>query len=338
MRLSDIGEEALIERLARKFLLPSSAPGLVVGIGDDAAVLDTGSTSGLLTIVTTDMLVERMDYLPEWITPYQLGWKSIAANISDIAAMGGTPTWGFISVGFRGDTEVRFVEEFYRGMVECAGLFRAYIAGGDTNAVYTDTVISITQLGTVEPERLARRSAAQAGDRVLVTGLLGESRGGLELLLKLGLKGASKISEMLVSAHLKPMPRVNEARAAAQTGGIHAMMDISDGLAADLPKLCKASSVGALVCAANLPVSEELGKAGKHLGIEVTDLATGGGEDYELLITASPADAEAIAHTVQEQTGTSVTDIGEVVEGSVEIEFPDGSRKPLKGGWEHFKT
>ena len=184
MRLSEIGEEALIERLVKEHLLPESAAGLVVGVGDDAAVLDLGD--GMLTIVTTDMLVENTHFRLELIAPHQLGWKSVAANMSDVAAMGGVPTWTFVSIGLKPDTEVSLVDELYLGVTECASTFGSKVVGGDTNAVEGNSVISVTQLGCVEPDWLALRSGAQIGDRLLVTGWLGNSRAGLELLLKYG--------------------------------------------------------------------------------------------------------------------------------------------------------
>ncbi|HEY3298248.1 MAG TPA: thiamine-phosphate kinase, partial [Armatimonadota bacterium] len=174
MKLSEIGEEALIERISKLNALPQSAPGLIVGVGDDAAVL-APDTDGKLTLVTTDMLTENVDFKLDLITPYQLGWKSAAVNISDIAAMGGDPTWTFPSLGFRPDTEVEFVDDFYRGMSDCASRFGSIIAGGDMNSLDGDYVISLTQLGKVSPDRLALRSKGRAGDQILVTGWLGNS-------------------------------------------------------------------------------------------------------------------------------------------------------------------
>lgn len=336
MKLSEIGEEALIERIIQENLLPKSGPGIVVGVGDDAAVLDLGAASGALTVVTTDILIEGTHFRLDLITPYELGWKSVAVNISDIAAMGGTPTWTFAAIGFKPDTDVSFVDLLYLGMNECANRFGSMLVGGDTSAVKADSVISVCQIGQVEPGFLAVRSGARIGDRILVTGWLGNSRGGLELLLRFGLEEAARLSGWLVSAHFMPMPRVPEARAAVETGAVHAMMDISDGLGADLPKLCKASGVGALIHADKLPVSGDLRSTAGMLGINATDLAAGGGEDFELLMTVSPEGVGKVVEAIEEHTGTRVTEIGEVAKGPVEIVYPDGARKPLKGGWEHF--
>ena len=343
MHLSDIGEEALLEHLFERFHLPKSGPGLVVGVGDDAAALDLGSDK--LTLVTTDMMVEGPHFRLDLITPYHLGWKSVAVNISDIAAMGGLPTWTFASIGLKPDTDVEFVDSLYEGMTECAERFFSKVIGGDTDSVKEHAVISITQLGEVERDRIALRSGAQIGDKILVTGWLGNSIGGLYLLVKLGLDQAAQEFGWLVDAHLMPMPRVWEARAAVETGAVHAMMDISDGLGRDLPKLCAASGVGALVYADRLPISADLRRAAEALGADLSaealakadavGLAAGGGEDFELLMTAASEDVAKIKRAVKE-TGTSVTEIGEIVEGPVEIVYSHGT-KALEGGWEHFK-
>ena len=171
---------------------------------------------------------------------------------------------------------------------------------------------------------------------LLVTGWLGKSLAGLHLLLTYGLQEAAGRNTRVVEAHLMPVPRVPEARAAVQTAGVRAMMDLSDGLGADLPKLCKASGVGAVVHADRLPVSDNLREAAAYIGRDPVDLAAGGGEDFELLMAVSPDAVEQVGKAVEEATGTRVTEIGEITAGrSVEIER-DGERKLLEGGWEHF--
>lgn len=334
MKLSELGEEALIEHVVSAHLLPDSGPGLVVGVGDDAAVLDFGRDE--LTIATTDMLVEGTHFRLDLISPYQLGWKTVAVNISDIAAMGGVPTWTFVSFGLKPDTEIAFVDALYHGMTECAARFGSMLVGGDTNAVQANSVISVTQLGQVEPDRLTLRSGARPGDRLLVTGWLGNSRAGLELLLKFGAEEATRQFGWLVDSHLSPIPKVNEARAAVETGGVRADIDVSDGLAADLPKLCKASKVGAVVYAEKLPISGDLEASAAKLGMDAMNLAADGGEDFELLMAVAPGDVEMVIQAVEEQTQTRVTEIGEFVDGPIEIIYSNGSRRPLKGGWEHF--
>lgn len=334
MKLSQLGEESLIDRIVAEHLLPASGPGLIVGVGDDAAVLDTGGND--YTVVTTDMLVEGPHFRLDINTPYQLGWKAVAANISDVAAMGGLPTWTFVSIALRADMDAEFVDDLYQGMTECARRFGSEVVGGDTNAVEAGCAISVVQTGRVERGMVVRRTGARPGDRVLVTGWLGKSLAGLQLLLTYGFQEAAGRNARAVEAHLMPIPRVPEARAAAQTGGLRAMMDLSDGLAADLPKLCRASGVGAVVRADLLPISDNLVEAAAYVGRDPIDLAASGGEDFELLMAVSPDAVERVVSAVEETAGARVTDIGEITDGrSVEIER-DGARKPLKGGWEHF--
>jgi thiamine-monophosphate kinase len=335
MKLSEIGEEALIERLVREHHLPVSGEGLVVGVGDDAAVLSVEGQDELL-IVTTDMLIEGVHFRLDWIAPRELGWRAVAANISDVAAMGGIPTWTFVSIGLKPDTEISFVDALYDGMTEFARRFGSEVVGGDTNSARSETVISVTQMGRIEPETVTLRSTARVGDRILVTGHLGDSRGGLELLLKHGSDEARRISRRLVSAHLTPIPRLAESRAAVGTGRVRAMMDLSDGLGADLPKLCKASGVGAVVHADKLPISDDLRRAAELLAMSAVELAASGGEDFELLMAVAPENVERVRKIVEARYDLPVTEIGEFIEGSVEIAHPDGSRKPLSGGWEHF--
>jgi len=337
MRLSDLGEEALIEHLVRKFALPASGEGLVLGEGDDAAVLDAGGPTFML--VTTDMLGEGVHFRADIITPYQLGWKSVAGSISDIAAMGGRPTWTLVSIGLKAETDLDYVDELYEGMVACARRFGSEIIGGDTISVSNGSVISVTQLGEIEKDYLLRRSGAKPGDRIVVTGWLGNSVGGLRLLMKYGMEEAARVSGCLVRAHLMPVPRLAEAQAAAHSRGVHAMMDLSDGLGADLPKLCTSSGVGALVFAEKVLISKDLYAAAEALEMDPLQMAISGGEDYELLMAIPESNLERVAAEVQSSTGTPVTVIGEVTEdSSVLIQYPDGIRKPLDGGWEHFSS
>jgi len=336
VKLSEIGEEALIERIIKANNLPKSAPGLVLGAGDDCAVLSQDE-HGMFVLLTTDMLTEEIDFRLDLISPYQIGWKSVAVNLSDIAAMGGEPTWTFPSLGFRPDTEIEFVDEIFRGMTECAARYGSQIAGGDMNSVVGEMILSLTQLGKVEPEFLALRSNARIGDRILVTGQLGDSRGGLELLLKYGLDEANRLSAPLVKAHLMPVPRILEARAAVSTEFVNAMMDLSDGLGSDLPKLCKASRVGALIYSDKIPVSPDLRAAAAQLGLDALEHAASGGEDFELLMTVRPEHVDKVIEVVHSKTSTMVSEIGEIIEGSeVELISPQGDKHKLSIGWQHF--
>ena len=334
MRISEFGgEQAVISLIAEKY--GCRPPGsLLRGIGDDAALIQISADRAL--IVTTDLLIENTHFRRDLIDPYSLGWKSVAVNISDIAAMAGDPTYTFCSVAFD-DVDISYIESLYEGMRDCADAYATHIAGGDTNVSRDRWVISVTQLGEVPPARAVLRSGAQPGDLLLVTGSLGDSKAGLELLFKYGLETAAELNPRAVEAHLRPKPRVGEAIAAAVAGRVHALMDISDGLAADLPKLCAASGVGAIVAAESLPISNALTAAAQQLDCEALQLALQGGEDYELLLAVPESDADIIRAAVSSSTGTQVTIIGSITAGpDVLAEMPDGTRAPLSGGWEHF--
>ena len=334
MRISEFGGENAVIKLIESKYGELADDRVVVGFGDDAALLRMGNDK--LLIVTTDLLVEGTHFRRDIIDPYSLGWKSAAVNISDIAAMGGVPTWAFVSIALP-DIDVSFVESLYEGMNAVSSKFGSRIIGGDTNRVDGNIVINVTQLGEVEEEYAALRKTAKPGDRILVTGTLGDSLAGFKLLDKLGLESARRDHPQVVEHHIRPIPRIPEARAAVRTGAVRAMMDISDGLAIDLGKMCEASGIGAKVYADRLPVSDALRAAADALGVDPISLAASGGEDYELLIAAAPSEAETLAKTVEDATGTTVSDIGEFVGGSGAFLLQqDGQETPLSAGWTHF--
>jgi thiamine-monophosphate kinase len=335
VRISEFGgEQAIINLIAAKFS-GGENDDLLCGIGDDAALIRAGEDR--LLVVTTDLLIEGTHFRRDIIDPYSLGWKSIAVNISDIAAMAGSPTYTFTSIALD-DVDASFVEALYNGMHDCAATYGSLIVGGDTNVSLDRQAINVTQLGEVSPRRVTLRSTAQIGDRLLVTGTLGDSRAGLEMLLRYGLAEANRLSPSVVEAHLKPKPRIAEAQAAAGTGFVHAMMDISDGLAADLPKLCAASGIGAVIQLNRIPTSEALLSAAAYLEMDPTRLASQGGEDYELLMAVASNEVDQVREAVIASTGTDITEIGVLTdEREVLAKSSDGSVISLSGGWEHFR-
>lgn len=325
------GENALINLIREKY---GAVPGgdLALGIGDDAALVRYGDK---YMLITTDLLIENTHFRMDINEPYLLGWKSVAVNISDVAAMGGEPTYAFVSIGLP-DIDVEIVDQIYAGMHDASAAFGSVIAGGDTVGSESGIVINITQLGMVEQDKAARRDGAKPGDSIIVTNTLGDSRAGLELLLKLGLAEARRVSAITVEKHLKPEPRVFEARAAIATGKVHAMMDLSDGLASDLPRLCAASEVGAKVFADKLPVSREMQIAAVRLDSDPIELAASGGEDYELLLTCAPENSQAVIKAIQ-NTGSNASIIGEIIdEKAVYLVSSNGETNPMPESWSHF--
>ena len=234
--LSDLGEFGLIGRIRERFRVPEG----VTGIGDDCAVLP--QRSGRDTLVSTDMLIEGTHFLRADIPPYRLGWKSAAVNISDIAAMGGSPTATFLSVALPADLEAGWMEEFLRGYAELSGRFGAALLGGDTTASPDRICINVAVIGECPCGAARLRSLAREGDLVCVTGCLGDSAGGLKAILE-GVERDADV-QTLIDRHYLPLPRVAEGLRLAATPGVHAMMDISDGIGSDLQHILDASSGG----------------------------------------------------------------------------------------------
>ena len=291
-RLSDLGEFGLIDRIRARFPAPPGA----TGIGDDCAVLP--QRGGRDSLVSTDMLVEGTHFLREDIPPFRLGWKSAAVNLSDIAAMGGTPVATFLSLALPAELDAAWADAFLRGYAELCGRFRTALLGGDTTASPDRICINVTVLGECPAGTAKKRSDARPGDLVCVTGTLGDSAGGLRAILT----GAERDADVqtLIDRHYLPLPRVAEGLALAAVPGVHAMMDLSDGLGSDLGHILRASGVGARIDRQALPLSPALRRVCARLGWDAVHLAVSGGEDYELLFTCTP-EAEAalgIPHSV----------------------------------------
>lgn len=324
MKIHDIGGEfALIKRLARQS--PLTHPDLLVGIGDDAAVIRGTFANGDYLLVTTDMLVEGHHFRRDWATPAQIGIKSVACNVSDIAAMGGSPTFMFVALTLDPAIEVAWVETLYQGMADACGRYGVVLAGGDTTHGEHVT-ISITLLGRVSPQHLCLRSHARPGELLCVTGPLGGSAAGLAMLAA-GLIPPPYLKEK----HLAPGCRLDVSPIIAPVAG--AMIDISDGLAAEVNHICQQSGTGAEVIVANIPIHPSVRHAARLTGNDPLDFALSGGEDFELLFSISPQNKRLL-----EEKGIPISVVGRVTEAVSDrtLSFPDGKRAPLAGGYNHF--
>ena len=329
MNIVDIGEVALIQRLidmAREAGL-ATASSLLVGPGDDAAAwrLEAGTA-----LSTTDTVVESVHFTRKTIPWRDLGWKVMAVNLSDIAAMGGTPLYALVTLGLPPDTPVADVEELYRGLIDSCREYSVAIAGGDAVASPT-AFISIVLNGTHHGAPLLRSQAAQ-GDLLAVTGPLGSSQGGLELLTA-GEAGIDKAAyEHLSLAHRHPVPRLDAGHILVDLG-VRAAMDISDGLVEDLARMMEASGSAARVDAWRVPMHPLLVDAFQERALT---MALSGGEDYELLYAAPPALMDSTLPRIPEATV-----IGSVVEGpvgQVSVVDQQGKELPLSHrGWNHFR-
>lgn len=349
MRIGDIGEFSLIERLAE--IIAIKRDDILVGIGDDVAVLE--ALGDELILATMDNQVEGIHFLADRIRPEQLGRRLLAINLSDIAAMGGRAQYALVALSLPAETEVAWVEALYQGLRQEADRFGVAVVGGNMARSLGGIVIDLSLLGRVKRHHLLLRSGACPGDKVLVTGNLGDSAAGLALLLadevvsaKLSEGMTEEECQMLLSAHFTPTPRLQEASIIAESGLATAMLDISDGLSSDISHICKKSQVGVRLFAKQLPISTAARQIAQRLKKQPWDLALTGGEDFELCFTAPVQAAEKLKVAVTEKTGTVVTIVGEVLPADagrwLELEhghtYPAKSENlPLKaGGWQHF--
>ena len=325
MNVSEIGEFGLIERLA-KAIGAERPESLIVGIGDDAAAWRVNDA---VVLATTDTLVEGVHFLAGRTPWADLGWKALAVNVSDIAAMGGEPQYALVTLGLPPETPVQGVDELYEGLRECAREYGVTVAGGDVVRA-PQVVITVAALGQAELDaggqaRLMRRDAARAGYAIAVTGTLGRSAAGLRRL-----KEGAPADDPLARAHLRPRPPLAVARRAVQLG-VPCAIDVSDGLLQDLGHVCEMSGLGAVVRAAAVPLSDELRDA---YADDALALACAGGEDYELLLVAPAETLSAL--------GSEVSVIGEMVESKKrEARLVDASGEEMRvpvAGWDHLRT
>jgi thiamine-monophosphate kinase len=335
MKLKDIGEFGFIERIRNGCLIRPDR--VVKAIGDDAAVIRR-PRAGQVQLVTTDLLVERVHFLREATSGFNLGYKALAVNLSDIAAMGGTACEAFVSIAVPDDCTVDFLEELYRGMKHLAALHGVNILGGDTTGSKTDLVISISIVGTVDASQVLLRENARVGDVICVTACLGDSRAGLQLILNaMAVETAGRRS--LFEAHVLPRPCLEEGRFLAACGGVHAAIDLSDGLSSDLGHILSLSRVGARIYDRRIPLSQPFMEFCREVGLDPVETALAGGEDYALLCTIAADRVDGVAADYANRFGRPLHAIGEITAtGDMERVTAGGRRLRVSPtGWDHFK-
>lgn len=309
---------------------------LLRGIGDDCAVIHRGG--GLVELITTDALIEGVHFDPAWHPPRQLGRKAAAVNLSDIAAMGGRPRYAFLSLGLPGDYRPEWLEEFMAGFLGMLARFDTILIGGDTVRSPGGTMVSVTVLGEMAEGQVLLRSTGRVGDRVLVSGPLGEAAAGLEMYRQAPHSAKECRWARLLSAHLDPQPEVALGLVLAGSGLVTAMMDLSDGLATDLANLCRESGVGAEVDGQSLPVSPETRQVAELLHADGRAWALGGGEDYRLLLTVGADQVEALQSLVRRELGRELHPVGRLVaEPGVRLLDGDSRREISDLGYDHFR-
>jgi thiamine-monophosphate kinase len=332
----DVGEFGLIDRLVAALPPEARASGgdVITAAGDDAAVLRV--PPGEVQVVTTDAMIEGIHFRLDWIDWESLGHRSLAVNLSDIAAMGALPTVAVVTLGLRGDEAVADLETMYRGMGALARRHGAVVVGGDIVRVVGERLISVTAMGRAREGRVLLRSGARPGDAIGITGTIGAAAAGLEILRDPASFAGRATADRLVRAHLRPEPRVDAGQLLVEAGAT-AAMDLSDGLAGDLPKIMAASGVSAEVAIDRLPV---IAAVRALFPDRWRELALRGGEDFELLFTIAPDRWEALAEAAEARNIT-VTRVGMVLEAAESPELwliaPDGARERLPlGAFDHF--
>jgi thiamine-monophosphate kinase len=325
VRVSDLGEFGLIRRLS--LMIQNQVPDLVVGIGDDCAVWQSGSD---YVLATTDTLVEGVHF-EEGTTPWRdVGWKALATNVSDVAAMGGSPLFALVTLCLPSTTEVSQVDELYEGIQECASSFGVAIVGGDIVSA-PHVVVTVALMGRAQMRDgiplLMRRSSAKAGDVVAVTGTLGDSAAGLRRL-----REGSGAADGLAQAHVRPDPPLAVAQEAARLG-VRCAIDVSDGLLQDVGHISEASKVGVDLRADDIPISEEVRSL---FPAEALGMACSGGEDYQIVF----AGGSGVIAALMELRPGMITIIGRVTDRVSEVRLLDrtGEEIDMSGdGWDHFR-
>lgn len=330
-----VGEFGLIRGLSN--LLKGQRgkiPTPLVDVGDDAAVWRP--RPGWNSVATTDMLIEGVHFRRDWSSAEAIGHRALAVNVSDVAAMGGHPRWAVIALGLRADEQDRWVYDFYRGAIDFGRRYHLRIIGGDIVSSPRQTTIGVTVLGELNPRsQIMRRNAAQAGDVIAVTGPLGLAAGGVRTL-ETGQQKADGAPRM-IEAHRKPQPRLVQGLLLARAG-VRCAMDLSDGLLGDLPKLCEASGVQAIIESDKLPIPHAV-----RWGFDDWfDLALRGGEDFELLFTCSPELFARVRHLFARSGCQAPVQIGLINEPRdnkplIQLRRTDRRLEPLEpGAFSHF--
>jgi len=334
-QLKDIGEFGLIDKIARRAAEFDGKT--VTGIGDDAAIIPLYGSKKQL--ITCDTLVENIHFKNEYISPKDLGYKSLAVNLSDIAAMGGTSRYVFMSLAIPNNTKLEWIDRFLDGFNELCDTYNIQLLGGDTTRSEHNIVITCTLVGEAESEHIKKRSDAQHGDTVLVTGTLGDSGGGLELLMR-GKIDYFEYGEDLIKAHNRPFPFCREGAWLGSNSSIHAMIDISDGLVADATHIAKASNMGIQINLEDLPISEKLQEASSDINIDPFEMALSTGEDYRLLFTAAPQSVSELIEMFDKEFGKPLFKVGHMISGEPRTYiFKEGKKlDSYIQGYDHFKS
>ena len=336
--LSTLGEFGLIDRLRSQF--QNENPKTIRGIGDDAAVIDTDSD--FYTLVSTDMLLEGVHFDLSYVPLKHLGYKAVAVNVSDIAAMNGIPQQITVSIGLSNRFSVEAIDELYAGIQAACEAYSVDLVGGDTSSSRAGLVISITAIGSVQKDKIAYRNTAKNTDILCVTGDLGAAYAGLqtlerekaEYLANPEMEPKLEDKSYIVGRQLKAEARMDVVHELSEAGVVPtSMIDVSDGLASELLHLCSQSGVGAMVFEEHIPIDDQTFLAAEEFQLNPLTMALNGGEDYELLFTIKQSDYEKI------KNNSKIAFIGYMTNDpkTVELATKGGNVFPIQAqGWKHL--
>jgi thiamine-monophosphate kinase len=336
--ISSLGEFGLIEHLTKNIELQNASS--ILGVGDDAAIIDH---FGKQTVITTDMLVEGVHFDLMYTPLKHLGYKSVVVNLSDIYAMNATPTQVVIALAFSNRFSLEAIDEFYEGVYAACSAYGVDLVGGDTTSSQKGFIVSITAIGEVTPDKFVKRSTAQKGDLLCVSGDLGAAYIGLLFLEREkkiflespGVQPDLEGESYVIGRLLKPEARKDIVAFFAQSGILPtAMIDVSDGLSSETLHICTQSQLGCVLYEEKIPISAEMKKAAFKFEIDPTACALSGGEDYELLFTIPQAEYEKLVLNEEISVIGYMTEAGE----GVNIITKGGSRRPVTAqGWNHLR-
>ena len=340
-RVSDSSEFRLIQDIRQQSSSGHKYSSLLKGIGDDAAIIQFIQNEHLL--VSTDLLIEGIHFDLKLTSFREIGHRAIIANLSDIAAMGGIPRYVLTSVAIPPTYSLTDVRALYRGLLSCCDQNKLQLIGGDTSASKKGMFLGITILGTVESSGALPRGGAKIGDKIYVTGTLGDSYAGLKLLHSKRNQPThrleKRISQFLINRHLRPTPRIDIGRWLSTHRLATAAIDLSDGLSGDLGHVCRESRVGAMIDATKIPISPQCRSFARRKHLNPISIALEGGEDYELLFTV-PAQFQSQLTAIESHHGVQITSIGtiEPQKCGMRIKLANGVSHPLvPTSYEHFR-
>jgi thiamine-monophosphate kinase len=332
LTVADIGERALIARIKARVSMPSW---VVIGPGDDAAVIRP--ERGAFDVLTTDAQVEGIHFDRRFVAPDAIGHRALAANLSDLAAMGASPRAALLSLALPPSLDVTDFERLVDGVLAVAGTYKVTLIGGNITQTSGPLTVDITAIGSAKPRRILTRAGARPGDEVYVTGTLGEAAVGLQRLQVAGLSGHDGPVDPCVVRYLRPQPRVRAGMLLGRNRAASSCMDVSDGLADCVRQVAEASGVGVTLDAARIPIPAEVREAQERRGRDPLEPALGGGDDYELFFTVRPAHRVRLRAVCQHLGDLPITRIGVVTKGQELLVRDEDGTRSLPNGYEHFK-